>query len=106
MGKKLKNDMSGRPHIEKIIHIHTFLQTLKFTSDLIQQSLMKAWKWYHLNGAGIMKPRIEDDVEVLQSAEENHQKFSKAPISDILELLKQTPFVENTQDDDKKIIYT
>ena len=72
MGKKLKNDMSGRPHIEKIIHIHTFLQTLKFTSDLIQQSLMKAWKWYHLNGAGIMKPRIEDDVEVLQSAEENH----------------------------------
>ena len=44
MGKKLKNDMSGRPHIEKIIHIHTFLQTLKFTSDLIQQSLMKAWK--------------------------------------------------------------
>ena len=53
-----------------------------------------------------MKPRIEDDVEVLQSAEENHQKFSKTPISDILELLKQTPFVKNTQDDDKKIIYT
>ena len=44
-----------------------------------------------------MKPRIED-LEVLQSAEENHQKFSKAPISDILELLKQTPFVENAQD--------
>ena len=67
---------------------------------------MKAWKWYDLNGAGIMKPRIEDDVEILQSAEENHEKFFETPISDILELLKQTLFVENAQDDDKTINYT
>ena len=28
---------------------------------------MKVWKVYHLNGAGILKPKTEDDVKVLQS---------------------------------------
>ena len=31
------------------------LQTPNFTSDLIQRLPVKAWKIYHLNGAGIAK---------------------------------------------------
>ena len=38
-------------------------------SDLIQRSLIKVWKGYHLKEAGIQKPKIEDIAEVLQRAE-------------------------------------
>ena len=44
------------------------------------------------------KPKKEDEVEVegLQSA----QTIGKAPILNFLELIAQTQFVENNQDDD------
>ena len=44
-----------------------FLQSLKLNPDLMQWSFVKVWKVYHLNGAGILKPKTEDDVKVLQS---------------------------------------
>ena len=44
------------------------LQTWKLTLHLTQELLVKTWKRYHLSGAGIPKQKIEDDIEVLQSA--------------------------------------
>ena len=43
------------------------LQSLKLNPDLMQWSFVKVWKVYHLNGAGTLKPKTEDDVKVLQS---------------------------------------
>ena len=48
-----------------------------------------------LNGADVLKSKRKDDVEVLQSAE----TIDKSPILIISELLAQTRFVENGQDD-------
>ena len=58
-------------------------------------------KGYHLKRARIPKPKIEDYVEVPQSAEAT----DKVPISNILETLVQTPYVENDQNDDNNKIH-
>ena len=60
---------------------------------------MKAWKGYHFNGVGILKPKTEDDVQFLLNAE----TINKALIPNFLELQVQTQFVQIDQDDDNKI---
>lgn len=56
--------------------LNEFLQTSKLTQDLIERFLGKAWKGFYLNGADIPKPKAEDVVEVLQSAEITHKSTS------------------------------
>ena len=40
-----------------------------FEINFIQLLLVKAWKLYHLTGASILKPKTEEDVEVIQGAQ-------------------------------------
>ena len=60
------------------------IQTSQLVSDLMQ-------------GVHRLKPKTEEDVEVLQSAE----TIGKVPILSIFEILTQTLFVEKSHDDDK-----
>lgn len=55
------------------------------------------WKGYQINGAGILKPKTNDNVEVLQST----GTIDKAAILNIVELLTYLPFVENDQNNNK-----
>ena len=45
-------------------HLFELLQTTNVGLNFIQRSLVKAWKGYHLNGAIILKPKAEKDLEV------------------------------------------
>ena len=60
-------------HTKKYMHLYLFygsthlfelLQTTNVGLNFIQRSLVKAWKEYHLNGAIILKPKAEKDLEV------------------------------------------
>ena len=48
---------------------HNSRRSLKLTLDLIETSLARGWKRYHLDAAVIQKPKAKDDMEVLQSPE-------------------------------------
>ena len=78
--RKVDTDMCVRQHTRKNnAHINIFfygsfpsfglLETSKLASKLIQRSLVKACAVYHLNGANVLKPKTEEDVKVLQSAQ-------------------------------------
>ena len=78
--RKVETDMCLRQHTRKNnAHINVFfygsfpsfglLETSKLASNLIQRSLVKACTVYHLNGANVLKPKTEEDVKVLQSAQ-------------------------------------
>ena len=65
--------------------------------DLVQGSLVKAWKEYHKRRARILVPKTENEVEFLQSV----KQFDKTPILNISEILAQTAFIEKDQVDDQ-----
>ena len=65
--------------------------------DLVQGSLVKAWKEYHKRRAHILVPKTENEVEFLQSV----KQFDKTPILNISEILAQTAFIEKDQVDDQ-----
>ena len=67
-----------------LLPLFELLQTSQLASDLIQ-------------GACRPKPKIEDDVQVLQSAE----TIDKVPIFNIFVILTQKSFAEKGHDDDK-----
>ena len=70
----MKTDMCGHQHTKKkymslylfygSTHLFEFLQTTNVGLNFIQRSLVKVWKGYHLNGAIILKPKAEKDLEV------------------------------------------
>ena len=76
---------------------HKRTKTSKFDADLIQGSLVKACKGYHIRRAQILVPKTGKDIEVLQSA----NTFEKTPFLNIFEILAQAAFAEKDQDDDQ-----
>ena len=66
--KKIMHTFIRGIHIYWSFCLLELVHTAKFALNSIQRLLVKAWNGYHLNRESMLKPKTEEDKEVLQRA--------------------------------------